>query len=114
MTRTHGLTTLVLVAAALLLVARTANAKQTPEQKCQKGRYEAAAKYASCQQKAAAKYYGGGGAPKYEDAVRKCTASYAAMWPKLRKKASGTMTTCDAARFVDEGSTVTDKLTGLQ
>ena len=45
MTRTRQLTTLILIAGALLLAAAgTAHAKQTPEQKCQKGRYDAAAK----------------------------------------------------------------------
>jgi len=100
--------------AALLVGAGTAHAKQTPEQKCQKGRYDAAAKYTACQQKAAGAFYGGGGLVKFGAVVGKCTVKYAATWPKLQKKAAGTGAACDAARFVDDGTTVTDNLTGLQ
>ena len=104
-----------LAVAALLASVSAAQAAADPQQKCQKGRYDAAAKYAACQQKAAAKYYGGGGDVKYEKAYRKCRVTYAATWPKLRKKASGTGATCDYPRFADNGDgTVTDRLTGLQ
>jgi len=121
MTRTHGLTTLVLVAAALLLVARTANAKQKPEQKCQKGRYDAAAKYAACQQKALGRYFGGSW-PNYEayekflSALSKCRVTYTDTWAKLQKRATGTGSTCDHPRYdtTSAPGTVTDRLTGLQ
>jgi len=103
------------VPAALLVGVGTAHAKQTPEQKCQKARYEAAAKYAACQQEAMGALYGGGKYAKFAEAVKKCTVKYAGTWPKLQKKATGTMAICDAARFVDnEDGTVTDNLTGLQ
>ena len=45
----------------------------------------------------------------------KCVANYAAAWPKLQKKATGTNATCDATRLVaNNDGTVTDNLTGLQ
>ena len=47
-----------LVAGALLIVAPAAHAA-TPEQQCQKARYDAKAKYNGCQEKAVAKFYGG-------------------------------------------------------
>ena len=48
-----------LITVALFLRVSAADAKQSPEEKCQKGRYNAAAKYAACEQKALAKYFGG-------------------------------------------------------
>jgi len=114
MTRTRQLTTLILIAAALLLVAGTALAKQTPEQKCQKGRYDAAAKYAACQQKVVGKWFGGSDFD-HAAALSKCRVTYTATWAKLQKKASGTGATCDNPRFADNwDGTVTDRLTGLQ
>jgi hypothetical protein len=104
-----------IIIASALLSAGVAHAKQTPEQKCQKGRCEAAAKYAACQQKAMGKFYGGGEYEKFRNAIGKCTTKYTATWPKLQKKAAGTGATCDTARFADNGDgTVTDWLTGLQ
>jgi hypothetical protein len=106
---------LTIIVASTLLGASVVHAKQTPEQKCQKGRYEAAAKYAACQQKALGAFYGGGKREKFVAAIGKCTVKYAATWPKLQKKASGMGATCDQARFEDNGDgTVTDWLTGLQ
>jgi len=105
------------VAGALLFGASTAHAKQTPEQKCQKGRYDAAAKYAACQQKVLAKRFGSfsNDAATRNAAFSKCRVSYAAVWPKLQKKARGTGGTCDRDRFADSvNGTVTDWLTGLQ
>jgi len=114
MTSVPRLTTLIAVAVALLIAAGAADAKQTPEQKCQKGRSDAAAKYAACQQKAMGKLYGGGEYEKFQKAIGKCAVKYTATWPRLQKKASGTGATCDHARFVDNGATVPDNLTGLQ
>ena len=101
------------VAAGMLLFAvAEAHARATPEQKCQAGRYKAAATYASCQQKALAKFFGG---PSYDKPLAKCGTKYTATWAKLRKQAQGTGAACDAPRFVDHGDgTVIDNLTGLQ
>ena len=104
-----------LAALAALLNANAAHAAATPEQKCQKGRYDAAAKYATCQRKAMGAFHGGGKPEKLDEALGKCTVKYAATWPKLQKKAQGTGATCDQARFEDNADgTVTDWLTGLQ
>jgi hypothetical protein len=56
---------LTIIIASALLSAGVAHAKQTPEQKCQKGRYDAAAKYAACQQKAMGAFYGVGKVDKF-------------------------------------------------
>ena len=120
MTRTHGLPTLILVAAALLLAAGTALAKQPPEQKCQKGRYDAAAKYAVCQQKVWGKWFGGSIRVrdfygKLQPALSKCRVTYTDTWAKLQRRARDTGSTCDNPRFNDNGDgTVTDRLTALQ
>lgn len=84
----------------------------TLEQTCQKGRYDAAAKYSACQQKALAKLFAGGDDNKFLTAGEKCQTKYAAVWPKLQEKAPGS--TCDTTRFTDNGTTVTDNLTALQ
>ena len=116
MTRTRQLTTLILIAGALLLVAAgTAHAKPTAEQKCQKGRYDAAAKYSACQQKAMAKLFGADDFTKFQAAAGKCHVKYTDTWAKLQAKASGTGVLCDNDRYDDTGDgTVTDRLTGLQ
>jgi len=106
---------LTIIVTSTLLGAIVVHAKQTPEQKCQKGRYDAAAKYDACQQKAMGAFYGVGKVDKFLDAVGKCTAKYTATWVKLQKKALGTGATCDQYRFEDNGDgKVTDWLTGLQ
>jgi len=92
------------VPAALLVGAGTAHAKQTPEQKCLKGRYDDAAKYAACQQKAMGALYGGGKYDKFRKTVGKCTVKYTATWSKLQKRATGTGAYCDNPRFADYGS----------
>ena len=103
-----------LVAGALLVPASATHAAGTSEQVCQNGRYAAAAKYGACQQKAMGRFFGGGTNAGYNSAVAKCQTKYTATWAKLQAKASLTGATCDAARFVDSGTTVTDNLTGLQ
>jgi len=107
-----------LVAGALVANARPAAAAGTPEQQCQSGRYAAAAKYAACQEKAVGKFFANSTNPganaAFGAAAGKCLNKYAAIWPKLQAKAAATGSTCDAARFVDNGTTVTDNLTGLQ
>ena len=102
-------------AAVLLLVAVAAHAA-TPEQSCQKGRYDAAAKYVGCNLKAHGKAIAAGDlSDPYNAALAKCALKYAATWAKLAARATGTGSTCDAPRFVvDPNGTVTDNLTALQ
>jgi hypothetical protein len=106
------MSTLALTSAALLL-AYTAHAGLAPEQACQKGLYDAAAKYAQCHQKVIGKLF----AFLINDSpgpLSKCRVKYAATWTKLQAKASGTGSTCDQGRFSVSAGTVTDYLTGLQ
>ncbi len=104
--------TCMFLAGAVLLTAPALHAATTPEQKCQKGRYDAGAKYAACQQKAMAKTFVSGDNGKFVILGAKCQTKYAAVWPKLQAKTPGS--TCDTARYTDNGTTVTDNLTGLQ
>jgi hypothetical protein len=81
---------------------------------CEAGRYKAAGRYAACEHKAFAKFFGGGVA-QFDGTISKCRIKYAATWDKLEAKAVGSGATCDAPRFVDNGNgTVTDNLTALQ
>jgi hypothetical protein len=112
------------VAAALLAGASGVHARvTTAEQACQAGRANAAAKYQSCALKALAAVdflkvttpSSGQDLRGYNKAIGKCVTQYVAAWPKLRKKAKGTGSTCDSPRFVDNGDgTITDMLTALQ
>ena len=115
-----------LAVAALLASVSAAQAAADPEQKCQKGRYDAAAKYNQCQQKVMGKFFAGsymdyfaGSYPDYTGkflpALSKCRVKYTDTWATLQAKATGTGVTCDNDRYDDNGDgTVTDRLTGLQ
>ncbi len=104
-----------LVAGALLIAPRAADAYGAAEGACLNGRYAAAAKYSACVQKVTGKYLGVAGVgAKAESLISKCRVKYAGTWAKLQARASGTGATCDAARFAVSGGTVTDNLTGLQ
>jgi hypothetical protein len=107
---------LATLVAGVCLVPRATYAAGTPEQTCQKGRYSVGAQYSACQQKVLAKFFTGDDLPKDYDklnvAASKCRVKYTDAWPKLQAKAPGS--TCDGPRFTNNGTTVTDKLTGLQ
>jgi Protein of unknown function (DUF1566) len=108
----------VLWAAALLASVGTAHGSVTAEQKCQAGRANAAAKYASCAETALAKFNLSDGIVfepnPYGRRMGRCVTKYAGAWPKLRAKASGSGSTCDNPRFTANGDgTLTDNLTGL-
>jgi hypothetical protein len=103
--------------AVLLIVAQPVGAKATDQQKCAKGRHEAAGKYETCERGLWTRWYGGAfpDSIKFERALSKCREKYAATFVRLQKKARGTGTACDAFRFVDNGDgTIFDSLTGLQ
>ena len=106
------------IAAALIgpaVFETLVHAAATPEQKCQKARHSAAAKYAQCETKALGKFHGGGTTAELEATLSKCRVKYTDTWLKLQKNAIGTGATCDAPRFVDTGNgTVVDNLTGLE
>ncbi len=112
--RTRVVAALMLTAGTLLMTAPVARAGLTAEQQCQKGRHDAAATYAQCEYKAMGQFFAGGDLTKLNVALSKCRVKYTNTWVKLQKKALGTGATCDSNRFVDNGRTVTDHLTGLQ
>jgi hypothetical protein len=104
----------VLTAGTLLTMAPIARAELTAEQQCNKGRYDAAAKYNQCHGKAIARFFATSDVPTLQSALSKCRAKYTAAWVKIARAAVGTGSTCDTPRFVDNGNgTVTDNLTGL-
>ena len=101
--------------ALVMTIAVAHAASPTPEQKCQKGRFSAAGKYAQCQDNAMAKFFARGDAGAMETALSKCRVKYTDTWAKLVKQAAGTGASCESTRFIDNGDTsVTDNLTGLQ
>jgi len=87
----------------------TAQAAATDEEKCLAGRAKAQGKYEQCVGKWLAKGYGARGFDQAK--VSKCREKYAGTWTKLQGLTGST--TCVLARFVDNGTTVTDNLTGL-
>ena len=112
--RSRGSNLAALVAVAILASTSAAHTPATPEERCQSARAIAAGKYAQCTLTALSKLTVTGG-DTYSAAAGKCTTKYAAQWVKLQAKASGSGSTCDNPRFVDNGDgTVTDRLTGLQ
>ena len=117
LSRTHrslpNLVLAALAAGALLVPVRAVHAA-TPEGACQNGRYAAAAKYNACAQKVTGKAVAGGDLTVFGEQVSKCRVKYTGTWAKLAAKAAGTGAFCDTTRFTDNGTTVTDNLTGLQ
>ncbi len=102
-----------IAACATLLCAATALAAATAEQKCQAERAKAAGPYALCQQQAQAKSQT---SPSYdfEKGVSKCRVTYTSTWAKLQAKGALAGSSCLGIRFTNNGTAVTDKLTGLQ
>ena len=103
--------------ACVLVVAAASAAIASPEERCQGNRYVAAGTNVRCELKAAGKYYANGSldVPKFQEAAGKCAKLYTTTWLRLQGRARGTGSSCDAARFLDNGDgTVTDTLTGLQ
>ena len=107
-----------MLAAAALLASATAARAATPEEKCQQGRYKAAARYNSCQQKAMAKFYNQGSQhpdEKLQARLSKCRVKYTDTWAKLQRKASGSGAACIHQRYDSTvAGTVSDRLTQLQ
>ncbi|MFI5364319.1 MAG: hypothetical protein ACHQ4J_01725 [Candidatus Binatia bacterium] len=106
--------TVTIAACATLLCAGMAHAAATAEQQCQAERAKAAGAYASCQQKAQARFWTSASPTPSQNWFSKCRVKYAGTWAKLQGKGALAGSSCTAARFVDNGSTVTDNLTGLQ
>ena len=81
-----------------------------PEQKCLAGRAKAKGAYEDCVQKVLAKTYPG--TFLNGDDLPKCVTKYDTAWTKL-KALVGSATCSGLDRFVDNGTTVTDRLTML-
>jgi hypothetical protein len=88
------------IAGVFVLCAASAHADEAD---CVAARYKAAGKYAACE----AKVFVFNNGFKYQE----CNQRYAATWARLGKKYPGT--SCDGARFADNGITITDNLTQL-
>jgi len=100
----------VAVGATLLWVSTGLAA--TDEEKCLAGRAKAKGKYEQCVAKWLSKRYAGGvlGAAGTQR-IATCRIKYAGAWTRLQALTAST--TCVLARFVNNGATVTDNLTGL-
>lgn len=96
-----------LTAVAMLSTATLARAQSPLGQACDRGRYDAAARYAQCELKATGKLASGDDS-KYQKAVSRCHVKYTDAWAKLQAKGI-----C-GARFMVDGGTVRDNLTALQ
>jgi hypothetical protein len=106
----HGLIGIIVLGTAC-----AAHAEGEPYQECYKARHYAAAKYATCWQKARGVNWVVSNPAEFAAAGSKCTSKYRAAWAKLQAKFAGTGTVCEGARFIDNGNgTVTDNLTNLR
>lgn len=103
----------ILAAAMAALLSAGSAYGLTDEEKCNAGRLKAKGNFNACVAKTMAKLpsstdiYG-----KTLEKLNKCVAKYAATWEKLRALVDST--SCSGLdRFVDNGTTVTDRLTLL-
>jgi hypothetical protein len=94
------------------VVSSSAHAMILPEQNCQAARFRAGGTYARCQVNAEATRERGANFSLFQSRISRCRDKYRAMWARLQARYPGT--SCAAARFVDNGTTVTDNLTALQ
>jgi len=102
---------LTVAVCAILLWVSTAEAA-TDEEKCLAGRAKAKGKYEQCVAKWLSQVYGGEPLDTVAQAkIVKCRIKYADAWTRLQGLTGST--TCVLARFVNNGATVTDNLTGL-
>lgn len=102
---------MVMVAAVCLLTPSAMHAQSFRDQAfCQSKRVKAAGKFEKCVQDWLSKFYRVGGNDGKK--LAKCVAKHSAEWPRLQRKGL-TGTVCDGPRWVDNGLTVTDNLTGL-
>jgi len=88
---------LIPTAALATLIAVTAFAAGTPEQKCQAGKNDVAGKYAACMGKAEKGLVTTGDAVKYAAAVSKCEGKILGAWSKLEAAAAAAGATCPSS-----------------
>lgn len=80
--------------ATMVLVAGSAPAALTAEQRCEAGKNDAAGKYAACAAKAERAWVLTGDAEKYAAVMAKCEKQLIAAWNKLEAAAAAAGTTC--------------------
>lgn len=114
MTRTIPARSTIIALTIILGCAAGAQAAAPSHDTCAAARIKAAAKYENCQAKAMAKFETTKDFEALRVASSKCQQKYASTWPKLQSKFTGSGTPCELSRLVDNGTTVTDNLTGLQ
>jgi hypothetical protein len=94
-----------LVAGALLLGARAADAAGTPEQQCQATKDKSAGKYAACRQNAEAKLATTAKTPadllKYDDTLTTCGTKLESAWQKAIDKAAAASVSCPDAPLTE-------------
>ena len=115
-----------LVAGALLLGARAADAAGTPEQQCQATKNKSAGKYGACRQNAEAKLATTAKTAadllKYDDTLTKCGTKLESAWQKAIDKAAAASVSCPDAPLtegdfqtilVESTDNIADALAGL-
>jgi hypothetical protein len=108
--------TFTVTIAASCMVAATAGAATTPEQRCNSERAKAAGVYSECIANAIGMAWTVSFTlAQLQVAARKCVTKYAATWPRLQMKAAGTGVICERDRFrTDVPGIVIDRLTALR
>jgi len=103
---------LAVIACTVLLWAGTVRATPTPQQLCDFARITAWKVYASCVDTVVAKDAKGVSFDEFA-AFAKCRHAYFKKWTAFQPKAALAGSTCIGIRLTDDGTTVTDNLTGL-
>ena len=100
--------------ATLMTLTLASSALATNEQKCQQSLSIAASKYQLCMHVAQGKWLAAGDWMSYWMSIGKCITTYTQLWPRLTAKYAGQGTSCEGARYVDNGDgTFYDRLTRL-
>jgi len=107
-----GKASLTVAACATLLWTGVAVATPSAQEQCDSARITAWAKYVSCVDAGVAKDAKGVSFDEFA-AFAKCRHSYFKNWTAFQSKASVAGSTCRGNRLTDNGTTVTDNLTGL-
>jgi len=101
------------IVCAALVSAGNALATPTAQQKCDEARVTARKVYETCVDAVVAKDAKGVSVDEYK-AFWKCRHAYFKKWTSFQSKVSLAGSTCVGARHADNGSTITDNLTGLE
>ncbi len=102
----------VRLAGVMVLYAGAALAAGTPQQQCDKARVQAWSTYLSCVNAVVAKDAQGLSFDEFA-AFARCRHRYFGSWAQFQAESALVSSSCVGSRFADNGSTVTDNLTGL-